>query len=103
MLNRVSVRDAEGGETTPSFGHLSNVRRGETTPSFGHPINVRRGGGVTAFVDERSEVQKGLLSNLPMITEFLQNSIKNFFLFFGIIQTIMKPTAFHTVFSGFYD
>jgi hypothetical protein len=31
----ISVRDAEGGETTPSFGHPSNVRRGETTPSFG--------------------------------------------------------------------
>jgi len=36
------VRDAEGGETTPSFGRPSNVRRGETTPSFGHPSNVRR-------------------------------------------------------------
>jgi hypothetical protein len=23
----MSVRDAEGGETTPSFGHPSNVRR----------------------------------------------------------------------------
>jgi len=44
------VRDAEGGETTPSFGHPSNVRRGETTPSFGHPSNVRRGKGGTAFV-----------------------------------------------------
>jgi len=45
------VRDAEGGETTPSFGH---------------PSNVRRGGGGTAFGDERSEVPKGLLSNLPI-------------------------------------
>jgi len=60
-----SVRGAEGGETTPSFGHPSNVRRGETTPSFGHPSNVRRGGGGTSFVDERSEAHKGLLSNLP--------------------------------------
>jgi hypothetical protein len=34
------VRDAEGDETTPSFGHPSNIRRGE--------------GG------------KGLLSNLPI-------------------------------------
>jgi len=47
------VRDAEGAETTPSFGHSSNVRRGETTPSFGHPSNVRRGGGGTAFGAER--------------------------------------------------
>jgi hypothetical protein len=77
----MSVRDAEGGETTPSFvhpsnvrrgettpsfGHPSNVRRGETTPSFGHPSNVRRGKGGTAFGDERSEVPKGLLSNLPV-------------------------------------
>jgi len=60
------VRDAEGGETTPSFGHPSNVRRGETTPSFGHPSNVRNGRGGTAFGDERSEVPKGLLSNLPI-------------------------------------
>jgi len=67
----MSVRDAEGGEatpsfghpsnvrrgeTTPSFGHPSNVRRGETTPSFGHPSNVRRGEGGTAFGGERSEV-----------------------------------------------
>jgi len=44
------VRDAEGGETTPSFGHPSNVRRGK---------------GGTAFGAERSEVPKGLLSNLP--------------------------------------
>jgi len=44
------VRDAEGGETTPPFGHPSNVRRGETTPSFGHPSNVWRGEGGTAFV-----------------------------------------------------
>jgi hypothetical protein len=35
------MRDAEGGETTPSFGH---------------PSNVRRGGGGTAFETERSEV-----------------------------------------------
>ena len=61
-----SVRGAEGGETTPSFGHPSNVRRGETTPSFGHPSNVRRGKGGTAFGAERSEVHKGLLSNLPI-------------------------------------
>jgi len=47
------VRDAKGGETTPSFGHPSNVRRGETTPSFGHPSNVRRGKGGTAFGAER--------------------------------------------------
>jgi len=68
------VRGAEGGETTPSFGHPSNVRRGETTPSFGHPSYVRRGEttpsfghpsyvrrgkGVTTFVSERSEVHKG--------------------------------------------
>jgi len=44
------VRDAEGGETTPSFGHPSNVRRGE---------------GGTAFGAERSEAAKGLLSNFP--------------------------------------
>jgi len=49
------------GETTPSFGHPSNVRRGETTPSFGHPSNVRRGEGGTAFGDERSEA-----ANLPL-------------------------------------
>jgi len=60
------VRDAEGGETTPSFEHPSNVRRGETTPSFGHPANVWRGGGGTAFGAERGEVPKGLLSNLPL-------------------------------------
>jgi len=60
------VRDAEGGETTPSFGHPSNVRRGETTPSFGHPSNVRRGKGGTAFGAERSEAHKGLPSNLPI-------------------------------------
>jgi len=48
----MSVRGAKGGETTPSFGHPSNVRRGETTPSFGHSSNVRR--------------DKGLLSNLPV-------------------------------------
>jgi len=57
----MSVRDAEGGETTPSFGHPSNIRRGETTPSFGHPSNVRRGGGGTAFGAERSEA-----ANLPL-------------------------------------
>ena len=62
----LSVRDAEGGETTPSFGHPSNVRRGETTPSFGHPSNVRRGRGGTAFGAERSEATKGLLKNLPI-------------------------------------
>jgi len=56
LQNDVCVRDAEGGETTPSFGHPSNVRRGETTPSFGHPSNVRRGGGGTAFKAEQSEV-----------------------------------------------
>jgi len=44
---RYCVRDAEGGETTPSFGHPSNVRRGK---------------GGTAFGAERSEVPKGLLS-----------------------------------------
>jgi len=37
---------------------------GETTPSFGHPYNVRRGKGGIAFGDEHSEVPKGLLSNL---------------------------------------
>jgi len=58
------VKDAEGAETTPSFGHPSNVRRGETTPSFGHPYNVRRGGGGTAFGGEQSEAAKGLPSNL---------------------------------------
>jgi len=31
----VCVRDAEGGETTPSFGHPSNVRRGEAGTAFG--------------------------------------------------------------------
>jgi len=46
----MSVRDAEGAETTPSFGHPSNVRKGK---------------GGTAFGAERSEVPKGLLSNLP--------------------------------------
>jgi len=59
------VRDAESGETTPSFGHPSNVRRGLTTPSFGHP-SMRRGRGGTAFGAERSEAPKGLLSNLPV-------------------------------------
>jgi hypothetical protein len=44
------VRAAKGGETTPSFGHISNVRRGKSG---------------TAFEDERSEVLKGLLSDLP--------------------------------------
>jgi len=62
----MSVRDAEGGEITPSFGHPSNVRRGETTPSFGHLSNVRRGKGGTAFEGERSEAAKGLPSNLPI-------------------------------------
>jgi len=47
----MSVRGAEGGETTPSFGHPSNVRRGK---------------GGTAFGAERSEAAKGLLSNLPV-------------------------------------
>jgi len=42
----MSVRDAEGGETTTSLGHPSNVRRGE---------------GGTAFEDERSEA-----ANLPL-------------------------------------
>ena len=78
---RFSVREAEGGETTPSFGHPFNVRRGETTPSFGHPSkvrrgettpsfghpsNVRRGKGGTVFGAERSEVPKGLQCNLPI-------------------------------------
>jgi len=49
------VRDAKGGETTPSFGHPSNVRRCETTPSFGHPSNVRRGEDGTVFEEEQSE------------------------------------------------
>jgi len=40
------VRDAEGGETSPSFGHPSNVRRGK---------------GATAFGGEQSEVPKGSL------------------------------------------
>jgi len=40
------VRDAEGAETAPSFGH---------------PSNVRRGGGGTAFGDDRSEA-----ANLPV-------------------------------------
>jgi len=53
LAMRVSVREAEGGETTPSFGQASSVRRGETTPSFGHPSNVRRGEGDTAFGAER--------------------------------------------------
>jgi len=38
------VREAEGGETTPSFGHPSYVRRGK---------------GGTAFGAKRSEVPKG--------------------------------------------
>ena len=42
-------RVGEGAETTPSFGHPSNVRSGETTPSFGHPSYVRRGKGGTAL------------------------------------------------------
>jgi len=29
------VREAEGGETTPSFGHPSNVRRGKGGTPFG--------------------------------------------------------------------
>jgi hypothetical protein len=28
FVNLISVREAEGGETTPSFGHPSYVRRG---------------------------------------------------------------------------
>jgi 23S rRNA (uracil1939-C5)-methyltransferase len=52
------VRDAEGGETTPSFGHPSNVRRGETTPSFGHPSNVRRGETTPSF-GHPSNVRRG--------------------------------------------
>jgi len=44
-----SERDAEGAETTPSFGYPSNVRRGETTSSFGYPSNVSWGKGGTAF------------------------------------------------------
>jgi hypothetical protein len=48
---RVRVRDAEGGETTPSFGHPSYVRRGK---------------GGTAFGAERSKEPKGLLRDLPI-------------------------------------
>jgi len=48
---RFCVRDAEGGETTPSFGHPSYFRRGK---------------GGTAFGAERNEASKGLLSNLPI-------------------------------------
>jgi len=55
MESYLSVREAESGETTPFFGHPSNVRRCETTPSFGHPSNVRRGGSGTAFGAESSE------------------------------------------------
>ena len=43
MLAMCCVRDAEGAETNPSFGHPSNVRRGE---------------GGTAFGAERSEAAK---------------------------------------------
>jgi len=35
VLLCVCVRDGEGGETTPSFGHPSNVRRGEAGTAFG--------------------------------------------------------------------
>jgi len=31
----MSVRDVEGGETTPSFGHPSNVRRDKGGTAFG--------------------------------------------------------------------
>ena len=47
----VCVRGAEGAETTPSFGHPSNVRRGKVG---------------TAFGAKRSEDHKGLQSNLPV-------------------------------------
>jgi len=67
MLWDKVLREGFGGRRNhPSFGHPSNVRRGETTPSFGHPSNVRRGKCGTAFGAERSEVPKGLLSNLPV-------------------------------------
>jgi len=46
------VRDAEGGETTPSFGHPSNVRRGEGGTAFGRQL--------------AKMPSKGLLSNLPI-------------------------------------
>jgi len=71
MLNRVSVRDAEGGETTPSFGHPSNVRRGE---------------GGTAFGGVRSEAAAPRPERPPYIppnrregrgTPYLLNKIKN--------------------------
>ena len=63
------MRDAEGGETTPSFGHPSNVRRAakpprpsETPPMFG--------GAEAALPLSGTELakvpSKGLLSNLPI-------------------------------------
>jgi len=63
------VRDAEGGETTPSFGHPSNVRRGETTPSFGHPPMLGGAEAALPFFASGAKpkvAKKGLLSNLPV-------------------------------------
>ena len=45
---------------------VREAKGGETTPSFGHPSNVRRGKGGTAFGAERSDVAKGLPSILPI-------------------------------------
>jgi len=41
------------------------MRRAPKPPVLRTPSNVRRGKGGTAFGAERSEVPKGLLSNLP--------------------------------------
>jgi hypothetical protein len=37
LVIRICVREAEGGETTPSFGHPSNVRR---APEAALPLGV---------------------------------------------------------------
>jgi len=52
------VRDAEGGETTPSFGHPSNVRRAKAALPLGLsnlPVSLLIGGkGGSARPEARS-------------------------------------------------
>jgi len=43
LVFRKSVREAKGGETTPSFGHPSNVRRGKGLLN-NHPKSLLIGG-----------------------------------------------------------
>jgi hypothetical protein len=51
---RYCVREAKGAETTPSFGHPSNVRRG-------------KGGTALGGIELAKMPSKGLLSNLPSL------------------------------------